>query len=155
MNEQLYYCTLRVWGNPARYCYFFAFGSCNKVAISYIILNFLLCTVPSASPRNVIATAVSSTSIMVTWDDPLEADQNGIIISYIVRYTNLNRSEDEQFNSSTSERQLTLLDLQEYEEYNISIAAETVVGVGPFSDPSSIFTFEDSECIYLNETLAS
>ena len=81
----------------------------------------------------------------MTWDDPLETDRNGVIISYIVKYINLNRSEDEQFNSNTSERQLTLLDLQEYEEYNISVAAETVVGEGPFSDPSSTFTFEDSE----------
>ena len=121
----------------------------SKLYISKTILHLLLCTAPSASPRNVIATAVNSTSIMVTWDDPLEADQNGIIISYIVRYINLNRSEDEQFNSSASERQLTLTDLQEYEEYNISVAAATIVGVGPFSDPSSLFTFEDSEYMYL------
>ena len=108
-------------------------------------LNFLLCTVPSGSPRNVVVTAKSSTSVMVTWDDPLQSNQNGIIVMYTVVYTNLNRSGDQQMNSSTPQRQFLFTGLQEYEEYSFRVAAETTVGQGPFSDPLSVFTFEDGE----------
>ena len=106
-----------------------------------------MCAVPSASPRNVVATAVSSTSINVTWDDPLEADQNGNIVMYTVVYVNLNRSADQQMNLSTPERQFTFIALQEYEEYSFRVAAETNAGMGPFSDSSLVFTFEDGEYI--------
>ena len=37
---------------------------------------------PSASPRNIIVQAISSTSIRVSWQPPSENDQNGIIIGY-------------------------------------------------------------------------
>ena len=84
---------------------------------------------------------------MVTWDDLLEADRNGIIISYTVVYTNLNRPEDQQVNNSTSQRQFLFTDLHEYEEYSFRVAAATTVGEGPFSVPSSIFTFEDGESV--------
>ena len=113
------------------------------------MLSFLFYTVPSGSPRNVLVTAMSSTSILVTWDSPLESEQNGIIISYTVAYVNLNRSEDQQISLSTTQRQLSITDLQEYEEYSFRVAAATTVGQGPFSDPSLIFTFEDGEYIYL------
>ena len=110
--------------------------------------NFLFYTVPSGTPRNFLATAMSSTSILVTWDSPLESEQNGNIISYTVAYVNLNRSEDQQIsNSSTSQRQMLFTGLQEYEEYSFVVAATTTVGQGPFSDPSSVFTFEDGEYI--------
>ena len=120
------------------------FVYCDEGTLSCVSI-ILLCTVPSASPGNVVATAMSSTSIMVTWDDLLEADRNGIIISYTVVYTNLNRSEDQQVNNSTSQRQLLFTDLHEYEEYSFRVAAETMVGEGPFSDPSPVFTLEDGE----------
>ena len=81
----------------------------------------------------------------MTWDSPLESEQNGIIISYTVAYVNLNRSEDQQISSSTPQRQLLFTGLQEYEEYSFTVAAETTVGQGPFSDPTSVFTFEDGE----------
>ena len=84
---------------------------------------------------------------MVTWDDPLEADRNGNIIMYIVMYMNLNRSGDEQISSSIAERESSFTALQEYEEYSFRVAAVTNVGMGPFSVPSSVFTFEDGECI--------
>ena len=111
------------------------------------MLHFRFCTVPSSSPRNVLATAMSSTSILVTWDSPLESEQNGIIISYTVAYVNLNRSGDQQISSSTPQRQLSITGLQEYEEYSFRVAAATTVGQGPFSDTSSTFTFQDGKHI--------
>ena len=88
---------------------------------------------------------------MVTWDDPLVPDQNGIIILYTVAYLNLNRPGDQHINSSTPQRQLSFPGLQEYEEYSFRVAAETTVGQGPFSDPSSVFTFEDGEYIIISK----
>ena len=111
------------------------------------MLNFLFCTVPSGSPRNVLVTAMSSTSILVTWDSPLESEQNGVIISYTVAYVNLNRSGDQQISLSTTQRQLSITGLQEYEEYSFTVAATTTVGQGPFSDTSSTFTFQDGKHI--------
>lgn len=42
-------------------------------------------TVPSAGPVNVLAEAVNSTSIQVTWEPVPRIEQNGLITGYKVR----------------------------------------------------------------------
>ena len=80
---------------------------------------------------------VSSTETRVTWEPVPEIDQNGIITQYEVRYTPLTTfggliSENSTF-VDVSITEITLTDLQEFVEYNISVRAYTSAGPGPFS----------------------
>ena len=101
-------------------------------------------TEPAASPENVQATNISSTAIMVTWDEVPAIDQNGIIINYEVRF------EPQQFTGelstdtiNTPDLLVTITGLEEYVEYNIGVRAYTSVGPGPYSDPVTERTSED------------
>ena len=87
--------------------------------------------------------ALTSTSIAVTWDDPPQPDQNGVITSYILNYTNLNRTESFS-ESGIVIRNFTVTGLEKYELYGFSVAAVTQPGIGPFSAPESTFTEQDS-----------
>ena len=87
---------------------------------------------------------INSTAISVSWYQPPFLDQNGDIIGYQLMITNQNRS-----NSSvmvvnvTNETSYIATMLQEFEVYSFEIAAQTAIGLGPFSDAVSNQTFED------------
>ena len=85
--------------------------------------------VPSGPPLNITAESTSSTSIRVTWDPPLPADQNGIIVSYTVTYVS---SANTEMNETTSNNEITLEGLNIFEVYNITVSASTINGSGPF-----------------------
>lgn len=108
-----------------------------------ITLYFCIFLAPSASPQSVEAIALSPTSIMVFWDEPPVADQNGIITQYRLQYRNLNNSELEFKAMNTSGRTITLESLEEYEEYQLRVAAMTEPGRGPYSTPILTFTLQD------------
>ena len=82
---------------------------------------------------------------MVTWEEVLPIDQNGIIIIYEIQYEPL------QFNEAlfvnTTDMAVNLTNLQEDVEYNISVRAYTSIGFGPFSTEITEMTFEDGECL--------
>ncbi len=107
---------------------------------------------PSNSPQNVTVDAGTppTTSLEVNWDPVPQIDQNGIIILYEVRYDPLETFGGQittgyKNTTSGSELMITLEDLQEYVEYNISVRAYTSVGAGPFSDGIVRRTEEDSK----------
>ena len=115
-----------------------------------MFMLFLPPTEPATPPQNVQATALSSTQIMVTWEEVPTIDQNGIITIYEVRFDPL------QFTGvlmteymNATDMLVVLTSLQEYVEYNISVRAYTSVGPGPFSDDVAERTFEDRELITL------
>ncbi len=96
----------------------------------------------------------------MNWDPVPQIDQNGIIILYEVRYDPLETFGGQittgyENTTSGSELMITLEDLQEYVEYNISVRAYTSVGAGPFSDGIVRRTEEDckSNCIIHQTTL--
>ena len=102
---------------------------------------------PSSFPQDVTATTVSSTEILVSWDEVPPADQNGIIILYEVQYEPLMTFGGQLMTMvmNTSNISIVLGGLQEYVEYNISIRAYTSVGRGPFSPGVNNQTFEDGK----------
>ena len=101
-------------------------------------------TEPAASPENVQATNISSTAIMVTWDEVPAIDQNGIIINYEVRFEPLQfTAELSNDTINTPDLSINITGLEEYVEYNISVRAYTSVGPGPYSDPVTERTSED------------
>ena len=96
-----------------------------------------------------MATVVSSTEIMVTWDIVLPIDQNGVITMYEVLYqpqeTFNGAIGDLTVNVSAPEMSVVLMNLQEYVNYTISVRAYSSVGEGPYSDSIIELTNEDSE----------
>ena len=101
--------------------------------------------VPASPPQNVIATVLSSTEIQVNWNEVLEIDQNGIITEYEVMYEPLMTFGGliTTLTVNTTNLSITLMDLEEYVEYSISVRAYTSVGSGPYSVGIVNMTFED------------
>ena len=90
---------------------------------------------------------LSSTEILVTWKRVLPIDENGEIISYEVEFVPLETFDMAISTNTTNTTSLniTLTDLEEDVEYNISVRAFTSVGPGPYSDPVTNRTLEDSK----------
>ena len=106
---------------------------------------FTFITAPSDAPVNVAAFNTSSTSIRVSWNEAPVNQQNGVILGYHIFYKAL--PSGEELNKTVSNTTLTddLTGLQEFVQYNISVAAFTSAGTGPRSAPLSVFTAEDSK----------
>lgn len=107
----------------------------------YITMSF---TVPSSPPQNFTTMVISSTSISVYWDPPPLGDQNGVITGYRVIIINLNRTSI-SVNVNVFGTNFTAMNLEEFEAYNIQVAAMTAVGLGPFSNVIRSQTFEDGK----------
>ena len=96
------------------------------------------------------AIVISSTGIEVSWEELPTIDENGVIITYEVQYVPLITFEGQistKYVNTTNSSflEITLIGLQEYVEYNISVRAYTSVGPGPYSDPLTRRTLEDGE----------
>ena len=112
----------------------------SRNCVHHLSCNACCLIGPAEPPQNVVATALSSTEIEVSWEEVPAIDQNGIIIMYQVQYEPLETFGDQIFTDSvnitnTTMLTTTLTDLEEYVEYNITVRAYTSVGPGPYSDP--------------------
>ena len=92
---------------------------------------------------NVTVIPVSSTSIGVSWDPPPLEDQNGIITGFSLNYSSVRLLAEGTFQLNFTEGMLIVGGLEEFEEYNFTVAAETESGLGPSSVVLSAVTFED------------
>ena len=91
-----------------------------------------------------MATVVSSTEIMVTWDIVPEMDQNGVITMYEVLYVPLETFDVTMTATVLSPNtSVTLTGLEEYVFYNISVRAFTNAGSSDYSTVLQRRTFED------------
>ena len=126
----------------------------------YTLLNscFYLFLAPSSAPQNVLVNVSSSRSIQLSWDPPVTGEQNGILLQYhvIVMETEIQYlgngmvlsqpgvNRNRTYNVSEGRTQLIDMLHPSY-NYTVRIAAATVVGIGPFSDPITVMTLEDGE----------
>ena len=94
---------------------------------------------------HVTAIVVLSTEIEVSWEDAPAIDENNNV--YKVEYLPLQTFEGQITTNyiNTTHFNTTLTGLQEYVEYNISVRAYSSVGSGPYSDPVTVKTLEDSK----------
>ena len=99
---------------------------------------------PSAPPQNVTTIVINATAILISWNIPPFLDQNGDIIGYQLMITNQNRTNSSAtvYNIANITSYVATM-LEEFEVYSIEIAAQTAVGLGPFSDPVSDQTLID------------
>ncbi|XP_076979969.1 neogenin isoform X5 [Tamandua tetradactyla] len=102
-----------------------------------------LSDVPSAAPQNLSLEVRNSKSIMIHWQPPPLATQNGQITGYKIRYRKASRKSDVT-ETLVIGTQLTHLveGLDRGTEYNFRVAALTINGTGPATDWLSAETFE-------------
>ena len=104
-------------------------------------------TEPSASPANVTANVLNSTSISVSWGQVPLLDQNGVILSYTVTYTSSRSGSAKTKIVTAPANQTTLSGLNEHTNYSITVFASTSKGGGTESAPIVIITDEDSKFV--------
>lgn len=107
---------------------------------------FLSDAVPSQSPQNIRCTAVSSQSLQVSWEPPLESNFNGVLKGYKISW----ESADSWADSFKSETKITtalnvvIHGLEKYTNYSIQASAMTRAGDGVLSEPLYCLTEEDT-----------
>ena len=94
-------------------------------------------TVPSSPPLNIMVANINPASLMMSWQPPLEKDRNGPITSYMIQLTRVGSGDMMSVNVhvSSATTVITILGLVAYVNYSVSVAAMTVNGTGPLSDP--------------------
>ncbi|XP_004855575.1 neogenin isoform X8 [Heterocephalus glaber] len=102
-----------------------------------------LSDVPSAAPQNLTLEVRNSKSIIIHWQPPSLATQNGPITGYKIRYRKASRKSDVTETLVTGTQLSQLIEgLDRGTEYNFRVAALTVNGTGPATDWLSAETFE-------------
>lgn len=104
------------------------------------------CAAPSGPPVNIRLTSILARSITLSWNLPLPEDLNGVITGYTVKVENADSGETSLF--TTTEAMYIVSALIPYQTYNISVAASTMVGRGPFSASTPVITPEDGKNLY-------
>ena len=91
-------------------------------------------TVPSSPPTNIIVMSAHPASLNISWEPPLEIEQNGPITDYVIRYSRVesNVTMDETITSISI---YTITELYPFVNYSVEMAAINVNGTGPFSNP--------------------
>ncbi|XP_030881744.1 neogenin [Leptonychotes weddellii] len=98
---------------------------------------------PSAAPQNLSLEVRNSKSIVIHWQPPPPATQNGQITGYKIRYRKASRKSDVTETLVTGTQLSHLIEgLDRGTEYNFRVAALTVNGTGPATDWLSAETFE-------------
>ena len=97
-------------------------------------------TAPSSPPISVIGHVQSSTIVVFSWLPPLLIDQNGVIINYVVKLSEIETNISWTFVVMTEN--ITIDSLHPYYHYNCTVAAGTVAGTGPYSAPITVLTEE-------------
>ncbi|KAG8191089.1 hypothetical protein JTE90_008401 [Oedothorax gibbosus] len=97
-------------------------------------------TEPGSAPRNVQATPLSTSTVVVQWDPPKEP--NGQVTGYKVYYTlTPNLPTQSWFSQTVDNNQLTTIsDLKTHSIYTIRVQAFTSRGPGPLSMPIKMKT---------------
>ena len=99
---------------------------------------------PSGFPQNVTASNLSSTVVMVTWEEVPLIDQNGVITTYEVLLEPPEGQNSMVVSRNFSELSGNVTEMDEAVQYNISVRAYTMEGPGPYSTPPvQVMTNED------------
>ena len=110
----------------------------GQVSLSFLTVFFI---VPSGFPQDISVNNTTPYSISLTWTPPPPNQQNGVIIRYVVNVTHIDTLETIQYYSTVTS--ITISGLDPYTTYVCVVAAETTIGVGPFSHSS--FTVQTRE----------
>ena len=118
------------------------------------LLNIFFSSAPITGPQNVSVTSMTATTITVCFDPPTGSSQNGIITSFNVTYTGSPFQTTQVVVTVIiipTEYPLTrtlcinLTNLEENNNYDISIRLTNSAGSGPASTDISVSTLEAGE----------
>ncbi|CAB4061873.1 SDK [Lepeophtheirus salmonis] len=101
--------------------------------------------VPTGAPRNVQAISVTPTEVRLTWQPPEADRQNGDLLGYKIFYYSIpanGRNSEETEVVSASHNAQSLIFLEMYTNYTISILAFNPAGDGPRSDAITVKTHQ-------------
>lgn len=92
---------------------------------------------PDEPPQNVNAYNKSSTSLRVEWEEVAKNARNGIIQGYYIICSAYAKS-DKKINITSGKELYTVInELEIWTEYNVSVAAYTIIGLGPATTVSA------------------
>ena len=101
---------------------------------------------PSGAPLSFSPAEVSSRNFTLIWELPAPSERNGIITGYNISVTSLSSPFEDSREFFTTSLTYFVDSLDPYTNYICIIAANTVVGKGPFSVELNIRT--DPEGMY-------
>ena len=93
--------------------------------------------VPSSPPQNVMVESHDPASLRISLQPPLKIYCNGPITGYVIQYTRVGSGNIMSVNVNNQTTH-TISRLVAYVNYSVIVAAMTVNGTGPFSNPSMI-----------------
>ena len=99
---------------------------------------------PEQPPQNVQVEVNGATSLLVCWDNLLKREENGIIVKY--KITAVGQGYDTgvyEWTANSTARCYTCENVQEANEYRVSMCAVNSAGIGPFSSAVVVVTEED------------
>ncbi|CAD1479845.1 unnamed protein product, partial [Heterotrigona itama] len=101
--------------------------------------------VPSSPPQDIRCTALSSQSLQVSWDAPLDSTLNGILKGYKVIWENMNALTESPKSEMKITSALTVVihGLEKYTNYSVQVLASTRAGDGIASSSLYCVTEED------------
>ena len=115
----------------------------SSIIVTEFYYAFFFLTAPSSTPESVSASSVTSTSFVLSWNPPIAANQNGVIIRYVINVVVQGTGESFKLESTTTQHNISNLD--PYRTYICEVAAATSVGAGPFSDSFTVQTLQDGK----------
>ena len=98
-------------------------------------------SVPSSSPTNLSSLVINPREVMLRWSPPPLAGQNGVITSYTVIVMNMQTGTEQAYVCEVTS--LSLSSLSPYTTYESEVAANTTIGMGPFTTSIVFLTPED------------
>ena len=122
-----------------------------------LLLIHILCSyvVPEGVPTITGATPITVTSLLVTWQPPLQAQTNGPLTGYSFQFRQLpGGSFMEETISDAGVTEHELLNLVRYQNYEVKLAATNSIGLGPYSAPVYVYIGEagkDGLLFYCNQ----
>ena len=99
--------------------------------------------VPSSPPTSVASSVLSSSTVQLSWSPPDPTGQNGIITSYTVIVSNTATSETITYTTNANTTSLLVSGLSAFTVHEFYIAANTSIGMGPFTTKIVFKTLED------------
>ena len=100
---------------------------------------------PTGPPEEFAAEISNTRTLLLTWQAPEPLNRNGIIIKYVVNITELETGA--VFHLVTEELNVTVNSLHPFYAYDCIVAAETIIGQGPFTSALRVEMPEDGKTL--------
>lgn len=96
---------------------------------------------PSGAPVELGYNSPSPSSLVLQWQPPPILHRNGLIINYMVQFTEISTHNSSTFFSNSTSMEVEMLSA--FTAYSFSVSAATAIGFGPMSEHLIVLTAED------------